>query len=81
MANVLDAEHNPQIATNVEVIASGLPGWGAAFRELRKMAGLGQKTIARRMGIHATTLTKWEHGRSQPSRETRLRALAVIGWT
>src|SRR5262249_22142495 len=50
-------------------------------KRFRLILGIGQKTIAKRMGMHPTALTKWEHGRSQPSRETRERALAAIGWT
>src|ERR1051326_70034 len=67
--------------TDYALILAGGPEWHVAFTRFRRALGIGQKTIAKRMGIHPTTLTKWEHGRSQPSRETRARALAAIGWT
>ena len=70
-----------QLAADYALILEGGPDWHVAFKRFRLALGIGQKTIAKRMGIHPTTITKWEHGRSQPTRETRERALAAIGWT
>lgn len=70
-----------QLAVDYALILAGGPEWHIAFKRFRLALGIGQKKVAKRMGIHPTTITKWEHGRSQPSRETRARALAAIGWT
>jgi transcriptional regulator with XRE-family HTH domain len=70
-----------QLSVDYALILDGGPEWHVAFKRFRLALGIGQKTIAKRMGIHPTTITKWEHGRSQPDRETRARALAAIGWT
>jgi transcriptional regulator with XRE-family HTH domain len=74
-------DRETQLASDYELIRSGGPGWHLAFKRFRLALGVGQKTIAKRMGIHPTAITKWEHGRSEPSRETRERALAAMGWT
>src|SRR5262245_24606941 len=70
-----------QLTSDYELIRSGAPGWEVAFKRFRLALGIGQKTIAKRMGLHPTAITKWEHGKSQPSQETRERALKAIGWT
>src|SRR5215467_14351908 len=72
---------NHMLSADYTLILAGGPGWHIAFKRFGRALGVGQKTIARKMGMHPTAITKWEHGRSQPSRETRERALAAIGWT
>jgi len=37
----------------------------------RKLLGLTQKAMARRLGVDPTTLARWEHGQSQPSKRCR----------
>src|SRR5215475_1870438 len=77
----LSSESIEQRAADYALILSGASGWHLAFKRFRLALGIGQKTIAKRMGLHPTALTKWERGRSQPSKETRERALVSIGWT
>jgi transcriptional regulator with XRE-family HTH domain len=40
----------------------------------RRLLGLTQETMARRLGVDEATLRKWEQGRAQPSR----RSLAIL---
>ena len=74
-------DRETHLAADYTLILSGGPGWHLAFKRFRLALGVGQKPVAKWMGIHPTAITKWEHGRSQPSKETRGRALTVIGWT
>ena len=39
------------------------------LRSVRKLQGLTQKEMARRLGIDPTTLARWETGKSRPSRK------------
>ena len=41
--------------------------WAAAFAETRVLAGLSLEELARRCGVSATTVRKWEHGETLPS--------------
>ena len=45
------------------------------IRELRKKAGIGQKELADIVGVSIPTVSDWETGKKQPSKE-RLRKLA-----
>lgn len=45
------------------------------IRELRKKAGIGQKELADIIGVSIPTVSDWETGKKQPSKE-RLRKLA-----
>ncbi|MCZ6745806.1 MAG: helix-turn-helix transcriptional regulator [Acidobacteria bacterium] len=49
----------------------------ATLRQLRRQAGLSLKDVAARLGVHFTTVSAWERGRSEPSLE-RLRELARL---
>ena len=75
------SERETQLAADSELIRSGGPGWHLAFKRFRIALGIGHKKLAKRIGVHPTTFTKWEHGRSNPTRQARERALAALGWT
>src|SRR5262245_13798090 len=76
----MDDQVSQALTADYALILAGGPDWHVAFKRFRLALGVGQKTIAKGMGIHPTTITKWEHGRSTPDRKTRVRALKAIGW-
>ena len=45
---------------------------------LRRRLGLSQQGLAERIGVSATTVWRWEHCRTRPTRLARM-ALAQIG--
>ena len=56
-----------QLAADYRLILSGGPGWRVAFNRFRLALGLGQKKVAKRVGIHRTALTKRESPRLRPT--------------
>jgi hypothetical protein len=55
IATVLDPDGDPDIATNVDVIACGLPGWAGMCRQLTE--------IPIRTRVHHLALLSGEHAR------------------
>jgi DNA-binding XRE family transcriptional regulator len=45
----------------------------------RRLLGLSQEGLARRLGIDPGTLSKWENGKSQPSEELLQKFMAFLG--
>lgn len=50
-------------------------------REARKLAGMSQAELARRIGIHRSSVRHWESGRSGPSDENLKQAAEALGVT
>ncbi len=44
----------------------------------RRLRGLSQKTLARKLGVDPSTLARWECGRSRPQAELLNRTMAVL---
>jgi transcriptional regulator with XRE-family HTH domain len=40
---------------------------GAKLRDARKAAGLTQQAVAKTLGLHQTTVARWEQGKFEPS--------------
>jgi transcriptional regulator with XRE-family HTH domain len=78
MSHVLDAEHCPELPTLLQLIASGAPGWGAAFAKLRGHAELSQKDIARALGLNPATISHWETSTHRPHTNTLRKALMLM---
>ena len=53
-----------------------LPG---TLRRLRQERGLSLKKVAERLGVHFTTVSSWERGRSAPPYDTLARLARVYG--
>jgi transcriptional regulator with XRE-family HTH domain len=50
---------------------------GPRLRELRHARGLTIRAVAEQVGVHFTTISKFEHGHEQPG-EWTIRALAAV---
>ena len=51
------------------------------FKNMRKKAGYGQKTVAKRLGISNTTISMWETGASLPRADLLPKIAALYGCT
>jgi transcriptional regulator with XRE-family HTH domain len=51
---------------------------GSEIRKLREDLGLTQEAMARRIGIRAITISRWERGQCRPTSEIVLRALEAL---
>ena len=54
-------------------------GFGAQIRQRRKALGLSQEVLAERIGVHWTTISRWERGQSQPIVALRKLVLTALG--
>jgi len=54
-------------------------GFGVLIRQRRKALGLSQEVLAERIGVHWTTISRWERGQSQPIVALRKLVLAALG--
>lgn len=54
-------------------------GVAQILRAARADAGLTQAALARAIGVHRVTVTRWERGHAEPSAGDLLRALAACG--
>jgi transcriptional regulator with XRE-family HTH domain len=52
---------------------------GARLRSARKSLHLSQKALGLRVGVDQPAVYKWESGRTEPSLETRLLLVEVLG--
>jgi transcriptional regulator with XRE-family HTH domain len=77
MRKILDAK-NPKVVQAVEVIARRAPGFGSAFRDLRKLAGLSQAAVAKALEVNSAAVSHWESNRHCPTLEVLRRALFTM---
>ncbi len=49
------------------------------IRQLREERGWSQEHLARRLGVHQVTISKWEHGVAVPRPRTLLRLADLFG--
>jgi len=54
-------------------------GWAKRLVQCRTALGITQKEAARRMGVDASTLARWERGERQPSGDFEARATEFLG--
>jgi transcriptional regulator with XRE-family HTH domain len=54
---------------------------GSIVREARRMAGLTQARLARRLGTTQSVVARWESGRVSPTLETLTRIVQACGLT
>jgi len=54
-------------------------GFGQIIRQRRKALGLSQEVLAEQIGVHWTTISRWERGQSQPIVALRKLVLAALG--
>jgi transcriptional regulator with XRE-family HTH domain len=55
--------------------------FAARLRELREKAGLTQAQLAQRAGLHLSAVTRFEHGRREPSLASAAKLAAALGVT
>ncbi len=55
-----------------------LVGLGAALRELRQAERLSQRDVARRTGLAASQLSRWERGHERPSLASLVKYLGAV---
>jgi len=79
LSNILDADRNPEILQDTEIVCRKMNGWGAAFRRLRERSDLSQSEVADVIGVERTSLSNWEQEKHFPQPDTLRKALAVIG--
>ena len=65
--------------SDIEVICAQEPGWGAAFAQMRKQAGLNQSQLAEPLDCDQSTVAHWEAERYKPQPEILRKALVAIG--
>ena len=53
--------------------------FSANLSRLRKLAGLTQRALADRVGVTASTVTKWESGEVLPTMQAALQLREVLG--
>jgi transcriptional regulator with XRE-family HTH domain len=56
-----------------------MPSFGARLRELREHAGLTQAQLAERAGLHLSAVTRYEHGRREPTLATASLLATALG--
>jgi transcriptional regulator with XRE-family HTH domain len=72
------ALNGPEVQALLEVIATGGDHWGRAFADLRRLAELSQKDVARAVGCNPATISKWEHSDNRPHSKTLRKALNLM---
>lgn len=78
MTNPLDPQRNPEVAIDVELVATGKPGWGAALRRLRERAGVKQFEVADALEIDKSNVSKWEAEEHRPADAVLRKALTAL---
>ena len=56
-----------------------LTSFGERLTAYRRDLGLSQEALARRLGVHKTTVVRWETEKSHPSRRFRAKIEAALG--